>query len=98
MAQRFAIKDIKEAQAYLAHDVLGPRLRRSVEAVMPHAGSLTAHVIFGTPDDLKFRSSMTLFAAANPDEPHFYDAIDRFYGGVEDPETLKRLSISASSQ
>jgi uncharacterized protein (DUF1810 family) len=63
MARRYAISDLEEARAYLAHPLLGPRLRASVEAVNQVAAR-SAHEIFGSPDDLKFRSSMTLFAAA----------------------------------
>ncbi|MBB4658342.1 DUF1810 domain-containing protein [Parvularcula dongshanensis] len=89
-AQRFAIKSLEEAAAYLAHDVLGARLRECTEAVLAHEGR-SANAIFGHPDDLKFKSSMTLFerAAAEPDL--YARALDTFYGGERDAETLKRL-------
>ena len=90
-AQRFAIKSLEEAAAYLAHDVLGPRLRACTEAVLGHAGRKGANAIFGSPDDLKFKSSMTLFERAAADPALFARALDAFYGGERDGETLKRL-------
>src|SRR5690349_8724799 len=82
-AQRFALADLGEARAYLAHDILGRRLVECTRLVLAHEG-LTAHEIFGSPDDLKFGSSMTLFARAAPAEIVFGQAIDRYYGGIED--------------
>ena len=90
MAQRYAIASLAEAQAYLAHPLLGPRLKEITLAANAHA-SLGARALFGAPDDLKFRSSMTLFAAADPDEPAFRQALDGFFGGEADPATLQRL-------
>lgn len=89
MAERFAISGRQEAQAYLAHPVLGPRLRRCTDAVLAHCDR-SAHDIFGSPDDLKFRSSITLFAAAGGGEA-FEAALTRFFAGERDPETLRRL-------
>jgi uncharacterized protein (DUF1810 family) len=89
-AQLYAISSLDEARAYLAHPVLGPRLREATAAVNAVAGR-TAHDIFGSPDDLKFRSSMTLFAAAAPQEPAFQAALDRYFGGQPDPRTLELL-------
>ena len=89
MAQRYAISGLEEARAYLAHPLLGARLRECTEAVNTHTDR-SAHAIFGSPDDVKFRSSMTLFAAAAPQEPLFRKAIDHFYGS-DDPATLERL-------
>jgi uncharacterized protein (DUF1810 family) len=91
MAQRYAISGLEEAQAYLAHPVLGPRLRACVAAVNGVEGK-TAHQIFGSPDDLKFRSSLTLFAEAASDDAHFRQALDRYYGGQADPATLRLLA------
>ncbi|MEP6962143.1 MAG: DUF1810 domain-containing protein [Acidobacteriota bacterium] len=90
MAQRFAISSKAEAQAYLAHPVLGPRLRQCVELVNGVEGR-TANGIFGYPDDLKFRSSMTLFAQSAQDNQVFLDALQKYYGGEMDPLTLAKL-------
>ena len=90
MAQRFAIASLDEAIAYLAHPVLGPRLRECAALVAGiERGSITE--IFGHPDDRKFRSSMTLFARAAPQEPIFAQCVRRYFGGEPDPETLSRL-------
>ena len=90
LARRYAVADLDEATAYAAHPVLGPRLRACVRAVLAHEGR-TAREIFGAPDDLKFRSCLTLFTRAAPDEPLFARALDAFYGGAPDEETLRRL-------
>lgn len=90
MAQRYAIGSLAEAQAYLAHPVLGPRLRDCVAAVNAVRGR-TAHEIFGSPDDIKFRSSLTLFAAAAPDEALFGRALSAYFAGEPDPRTLQAL-------
>ena len=90
MAQRYAIRSLAEAEAYLAHPLLGERLRRCTDLVDAVEGrSLTA--ILGSPDDMKFRSSMTLFDRAAPGEPRFRRALDRFCGSEPDPATLARL-------
>lgn len=86
-AQFFGLADLSEAEAYLAHPVLGPRLVACTKLVNAVAGR-SAHDIFGSPDDLKFRSCMTLFAHAAPAEPAFREALARYYDGVEDPRTL----------
>jgi len=96
MAERYGLADLTAARAYLAHAVLGPRLRSCTKLVNAVAGR-TAHEIFGSPDDLKFRSSMTLFARADPAEPAFRAALDRYYGGSEDPRTLARLGDAAGN-
>jgi len=90
MAQRYAIASSDEAAAYLAHPLLGARLRECATIVDTLDGH-TARQIFGHPDDLKFRSSMTLFADVAPDEAVFQDSIDRYFDGEADPETLARL-------
>jgi uncharacterized protein (DUF1810 family) len=90
MAQRYAIGSLAEARAYLAHPILGERLRACTAAVNAVAGR-SAHAIFVAPDDVKFRSSLTLFAAAAPDEPLFAEALARFFGGAPDPLTLAKL-------
>ncbi|KFC76509.1 DUF1810 domain-containing protein [Massilia sp. LC238] len=90
MAQRYAIASSDEAAAYLAHPVLGARLRECAGIVAKRDG-LTAEEIFGHPDDLKFRSSMTLFADVAPDEAVFQDCIDKYFDGEPDDATLARL-------
>jgi uncharacterized protein (DUF1810 family) len=90
MAQRYAIGSLEEAKAYLAHPVLGPRLRECTELVLDVDGR-TAHEIFGSPDDLKFRSSMTLFEHAADDGALFADVLDEYYDGDRDSETLDRI-------
>jgi uncharacterized protein (DUF1810 family) len=88
-AQAYAISDLAEAQAYLAHPVLGPRLVECAEIVASHRG-LTAEQIFGGIDAIKLRSSMTLFAHAGPDQTIFQQVIDQYYDDP-DPETERRL-------
>lgn len=90
MAQRFAIGSLAEARAYLAHPTLGARLREGVQAAMD-SGEPSAERLFGGIDAAKFRSSLTLFAAAAPDDTLFPAALDRFYGGEPDPLTLAKL-------
>ena len=89
MARHYAIASRDEAEAYLAHEILGPRLRDCTQAVVAVPDS-TANAIFGSPDDVKFRSCMTLFDAVAPDDV-FDNALARFYGGQRDPATLARL-------
>ena len=89
-AQRFALASLAEAQAYLAHPVLGPRLREASRALLAHRGT-PPETVLGPVDALKLRSSMTLFAAAAPKEPLFGEVLDAFYGGAPDPRTLERL-------
>lgn len=90
MAVRFGISSRKEAQAYLGHPVLGQRLRICTEIVNLVEG-LTARELFGHPDDLKFRSSMTLFASAAAGNQVFKDALKKYFQGELDPLTLDRL-------
>jgi uncharacterized protein (DUF1810 family) len=89
-AQHYGIGSLAEAQAYWQHPLLGPRLTACSELVVKVVGR-TAHQIFGSPDDLKFRSSMTLFHRAAPAEPVFEQALLRYYGGVGDARTLALL-------
>ncbi|HEU0067033.1 MAG TPA: DUF1810 domain-containing protein [Sphingomonas sp.] len=93
MARAFAIPSLADARAYLAHPVLGTRLRQAVEATLSASGR--AQAIFGAVDAMKLRSSMTLFERAAADEEKgptlFARALDRFYEGSADPETLARL-------
>jgi uncharacterized protein (DUF1810 family) len=89
MAQRFAIRSREEAVAYLGHAVLGPRLRECTTLVNAVEGK-TIREILGSPDDLKYCSSMTLFAAVSS-EPEFAKAIAKYYGGKSDPRTLELM-------
>jgi len=93
MAQRYAIGSLDEARAYLAHPVLGDRLRACTAAVNGVTGR-SAHALFGSPDDVKFRSSMTLFTRAAPQEPLFAAAMVRYFDGEPDPLTLAKLGAS----
>ena len=90
MAQRYAIGSKLEAEAYLAHPLLGPRLIACARAVLAVEGR-SAHQIFGSPDDLKFRSSMTLFATVAP-ERIFAEALRKYFDGQPDEATLKALA------
>ena len=90
MAARYALGSRAEAAAYLDHRTLGPRLGEATGLMLAHAGR-PAEAILGVIDALKFRSSMTLFVAARPDEPAFRAALDAFYGGRPDLRTLALL-------
>ncbi|MCI8211205.1 calpastatin [Pseudomonas sp. S25] len=91
MARRFAITCLDEARAYLAHPVLGPRLEQCAKLIEPHT-QWTARQIFGSPDDVKLQSSMTLFAAAAPERKVFQGVLDTFFDGRQDSLTLEKLS------
>jgi uncharacterized protein (DUF1810 family) len=91
MADRYGIASLEEARAYLRHDVLGPRLRECTRLVNEVQGRSVAD-IFGSPDDLKLRSSMTLFSRATDDNADFVALLDKYYGGEYDELTLRRLS------
>jgi len=86
-AQYYAIRSLEEARAYLAHPLLGPRLRQCTEALLPHAGHRSAEAIFGSVDALKLRSSLTLFDLVAPDDV-FARALDSFFAGEPDQRTL----------
>jgi uncharacterized protein (DUF1810 family) len=86
MSQLYAIATLDEARAYLAHPVLGPRLRECARAVLASTDRTAEHIL-GETDAMKLRSSMTLFHRAAPDEPLFGEVLDRFYGGVPDERT-----------
>jgi len=93
MSQHFAIVSLDEARAYVAHPILGARLRECVGLLLEVEGR-SADEIFGSLDAMKVRSSMTLFHRAAPDEPEFRQVLDRFYGGVADPATDGLLRAS----
>ena len=90
MARKYAIQSTDEAAAYLAHPVLGKRLRECSALVLALAGHDIAD-IFGSPDERKFHSSMTLFSEVAPDEAVFQDCINEFFDGLSDEATLDRL-------
>jgi len=90
MATKFGISSQHEAEAYLQHPILGPRLRECTRIVNLVEGS-SAEQIFGYPDNLKFRSSMTLFAHAASDNKVFLSALEKYFGGQPDRLTLERL-------
>jgi uncharacterized protein (DUF1810 family) len=93
-ARFYALSGLEEARSYLAHRVLGPRLRECTQLVNAVQGR-SVHEIFGTPDDLKFRSSMTLFAQAAADtgiaDRVFQRALDKYFNGLPDARTLELL-------
>jgi uncharacterized protein (DUF1810 family) len=91
MSQHYAIGSLEEARAYLAHPVLGARLRECAGIVLETKGR-TASDIFGSLDAMKVRSCMTLFHRAAPDEPVFAQVLERFYRGVADEATDARLA------
>ncbi len=89
MARRYAISGLEEARAYLSHPVLGPRLRECAAALLAHGGR-SARAVLGSPDDLKLRSSMTLFDQVAPGDV-FARVLATFFEGVPDRATLQRL-------
>lgn len=87
---RFAIASLDEAKAYLAHSVLGPRLRECARLALDVEGK-AAREIFGSVDEMKFRSSMTLFAWASPEDDVFERCLDKYFAGKPDPMTLATI-------
>lgn len=90
MAQHYGLADADEARAYWRHPLLGPRLAECTAALLAVQGR-SARQVLGTPDDLKLRSCMTLFAQVAPDEPAFARALERYFDGAPDPRTLALL-------
>lgn len=97
MAQEYAIGSLDEARAYLDHPVLGPRLVTCTDLVVRCDG-IPLHTIFGSPDDRKFHSSMTLFALASRDGSAFHKALDLYFEGRMDPRTLTILNMEPGSE
>ena len=93
MAVRYGIRSVAEADAYLRHPLLGPRLVACADAALGVEGR-SAHEIFGSPDDMKLRSCATLFAAVSPDGSVFHRLLDRFFQGTPDPKTTELLSVA----
>jgi uncharacterized protein (DUF1810 family) len=92
-SRHFAIKSLDEAKAYLAHPVLGPRLVACAKTALEVEGR-TAYEIFGSPDDVKLRSSATLFAAVTPAASVFHRLIDKYFDGQQDERTIELMRQS----
>jgi uncharacterized protein (DUF1810 family) len=93
MAERYAISSLDEARAYLAHPQLGPRLVECAEALLQLEGERSAAVIMRSPDDLKLRSSATLFARVSPAGSVFHRLLDRYFDGRADERTMSLLPL-----
>ena len=96
-AKYYDIKDLKEPTQYYLHPLLGPRLIKVTKELLHHTDK-TAYEIFGSPDELKLRSSMTLFAAVPHADPVFQQAIDQFFNGEHDQKTQRILGLQAYGQ
>jgi uncharacterized protein (DUF1810 family) len=96
-SRHYSIKSLAEAQAYLAHPVLGPRLKECAEAVLDVKGR-SAFEIFGSPDDVKLRSCATLFACVSPKGSVFERLLATYYGGERDGKTLRLLGIAPTDK
>ena len=92
ISKEYSIKSVAEAEAYLRHPVLGPRLTECAEAALSVKGR-SAYDIFGSPDDLKLRSCATLFACVSPAGSVFDRLLDQYFRGERDPKTLRLLGI-----
>lgn len=97
MAERYAIRTAAEVRAYLRHAVLGPRLEECAEAALSIQGQ-TARQIFGSPDDMKLRSSATLFASVSPTGSVFHRLLDKYFQGEVDRRTLDLLAIAGEEE
>jgi uncharacterized protein (DUF1810 family) len=91
-ARRYSIKSLDEAKSYLDHPVLGTRLKECAEAALAVQGR-SVWAIFGSPDDLKLRSSATLFALVSPPDSVFHRLLDKYFAGEPDRQTLRLLGI-----
>lgn len=89
-SQHYAVKSPAEAKAYLEHHILGPRLHECADALLSVTGR-TAHQIFGSPDDMKLKSSMTLFAHVSSEGSVFEQVLDRYFEGRRDHKTIKLI-------
>lgn len=94
MSRFYAIKDLPEAETFLQHPVLGSRLVQICEALLK-LESKDAHRIFGSPDDLKLKSSMTLFASLPAANPVFSEVLEKFFNGGKDEKTVQILRAQA---
>lgn len=96
MSRKYAIKSVAEARAYLRHPVLGPRLAQCCEAAIAVDGR-SAEEVFGSPDDMKLRSCMTLFAAVSPPKSAFDAVLDRFFDGARDRDTIRLMGVESGA-
>jgi uncharacterized protein (DUF1810 family) len=96
MSKRYAIKSVAEAEAYIAHPILGPRLVECADAVLAVEGK-TATQIFGSPDDVKLKSSATLFACVSPAGSAFHRLLDKYFQGGRDEKTLRLVSARSET-
>lgn len=96
MSQQFAIGSLDHARAYLAHPILGSRLRECAGLILQARGRTVVEIL-GSTDAMKLRSSMTLFQRAAPDEPVFAQVLDRHFGGITDEATIARLGLSSGA-
>ena len=92
MSKFYAIKDSGEAESYLAHSILGKRLIEISNALLEVEGK-TANQIFGSPDDVKLKSSMTLFGALDETNPVFQKVLDKYFDGAKDAKTLELIDV-----
>ncbi len=95
MARKYAIPNLADAKAYLSHDLLGSRLRECTEAVLAVEGR-TAHEIFGSPDDVKLKSCMTLFEVADGPDSVFSSILEKYFEGQRDERSLTILNAPLS--
>ena len=95
MARHYAIRSLSEAEAYVRHDRLGSRLRACTQLVNGTEGR-SIRAILGSPDDLKFRSSMTLFSRASQENGLYIEALAKYFGGQEDAATVEKLSTGSN--
>lgn len=93
ISKKYAIRDLFEAELYLSHEVLGKRLVEICEALLEIEGR-TAHQIFGSPDDMKLKSCMTLFSLLKNTNPIFKKVLSKYFEAKKDYETLKRLQLT----
>ncbi|MEO6731909.1 MAG: DUF1810 domain-containing protein [Ferruginibacter sp.] len=91
MSKRYAIKDLSEAEAFLEHPLLGSRLIEICTALLALPGN-DAYAIFGSPDNAKLKSSMTLFSLVNNTDPVFQQVLDKFFKGVKDLQTIQIIN------
>jgi len=94
-SKHYAVKSLEEATVYLAHPALGPRLIECAEAVLAVEGRSAAD-IFGSPDDMKLRSSATLFAHVSPADSVFHRILDKYFGGLPDDHTMRLIRTQPS--
>lgn len=97
MSQRYAIRSVAEAQAYLSHPMLEPRLMQCCEALLAVTGR-SAHEIFDSPDDMKLQSCATLFASVTPADSVFAHVLARYFSGQRDQKTLDLLSVATEGK